>query len=108
MEQGRSPQIPTESVTSPPQDTDIIIDGVLLREAARRRLRSWIVFGPLLFLVVAGIMFCVMPQSYTASASVSMQQAPTGSSPLAFLTGGGGAGKKYIGILHSRKLAQAV
>jgi uncharacterized protein involved in exopolysaccharide biosynthesis len=90
------------------QDSDIIIDGALLREAAWHRLRTWLVIGPVIFIAVAGYQLLRMPQSYTASVSISVQQGPGGgSSPLALLTGGG-ASKKYIGILRSRTLAEAV
>jgi len=88
------------------QDTDILVDGTLLREAIRQRRRSWIAYGPAIFLIIAGLLLFVMPQSYTASASVSVQQSSASISPLAFLAGVT-VPKKYIGILHSRKLAES-
>src|SRR5579871_3733710 len=99
----------TENGVSPVQDSDLIIDGALLGEVARRRLRSWLITGPVIFAVIIGYQLLFMPQSYTSTASISVQQGGGGgvSSPLALLMGSTPT-KKYIGILHSRLLAEAV
>jgi hypothetical protein len=100
----------TESVISPVQAPDIIIDGTLLREVARRRLRSWLVLGPVIFIAIVAYQLLRMPQSYTTMVSVSVQQSQGagGSSALVLLGGGNAGGKKYIGIIHSRLVAEAV
>jgi uncharacterized protein involved in exopolysaccharide biosynthesis len=111
MEERRGAETTTESVIPPVQDSDIVIDGSLLRELALRRLRSWLLLGPVIFAAVMGVQLFLMPQTYTATVSVSVQQ-PTpsagGSSALVLLGGAAAGAKKYIGILHSRMLAEKV
>lgn len=89
------------------QENEILVDTSLLREAARRQLRIWLVAGPILLALLAGYQLFVMPQSYTATTSVAVQQSGAGATPLAMLTGQADS-HKYIGILHSRLLAEEV
>lgn len=88
------------------QDNEIIIDTDLLREAALRQLRFWLMAGPVLLALCAGYQLFVMPQTYTATASLAVQQSSMPSSLLALT--GQSESHKYLGILHSRLLAEAV
>lgn len=91
------------------EQDEIIIQGPLLSRAIRRQIRTWIWLGPLLTLLFLFLALCIVPTSYTASASVAMQQTPSmGGSPLLLLAGGGGQGKLYLGILRSRQMAEDV
>ncbi len=95
----------TVSPTLEPQD-EIILDGARLRRALRRQSLRWLWLGPL----AAGLLFLALgvfvPRTYTGTTSVALQQS-SGTSPLAQLTGGG-ASKRYLGVLKSRDLATAV
>jgi uncharacterized protein involved in exopolysaccharide biosynthesis len=91
------------------QQDDIILDGAQLTRAFHRQFRLWILLGPVFFggLLLAAL--CLVPRSYTAMISVALQQPSGGGSALAALAGvGGGASKRYIGLLKSRELAQSV
>lgn len=97
-----------QTIVSPvpdPQD-EIILDGARLRRALRRQSLRWLWLGPL----AAGLLFLglglFVPRTYTGTTSVALQQS-SGMSPLAQLTGGG-ASKRYLGVLKSRDLATAV
>ena len=90
------------------EQDEIIIDGPLLSRAVRRQIRLWLLLGPLVFGVLLLLALSLTSRTYTAAASVAMQQpaAPTG---LQGLLGGGGSGSKhYIGILKSRAMALQV
>lgn len=77
-----------------------------LRRAFRRQGLRWIWLGPLgAGLLLLGLAAFV-PRTYTATTSVALQQS-SGISPIAQLTGGG-ASKRYLGVLKSRALAAAV
>lgn len=95
----------TLSQTPEPQD-EIILDGARLRRSLRRQSLLWLWLGPL----SAGLLFlglaAFLPRTYTGTTSVALQQS-SGVSPLAQLTGGG-ASKRYLGVLKSRALAAAV
>ena len=91
-----------------PQD-EIIIDGVRLRQSLRRQGRLWLWLGPLSALAGTLLLGALVPRSYTATTSVALQQSSGGSNAIALLTGGGGGtSKRYLGVLKSRALAQAV
>ncbi len=89
------------------QDKDVILDTALLARVCRRWMSVWKIIGPLLFVVLLLIFLLAVPQKYTATSSVSVQQSANTSSPLSVLTGSSSS-KKYIGILQSRKLAAEV
>lgn len=91
-----------------PAQEEIIVDGALLTQAFRRQLRFWAWLGLLLFALLLIAALALVPRSYTASASVALQQPSPGSSALAALTGAGSSSKRYIGVLKSRDLAQFV
>ncbi len=101
----------TLSQISEPHDKaaqdEIILDGARLRRSLRRQSLLWLWLGPL----AAGLLFlglaAFVPRTYTATTSVALQQ-PSSVSPLAQLTGGGGASKRYLGVLKSRALAAGV
>lgn len=88
-----------------PQD-EIILDGARLRRALRRQGRLWLWLGPLAAGLLLLALAASMPRTYTATTSVALQQS-SGISPLAQLTGGG-ASKRYLGVLKSRALAAVV
>ena len=92
-----------------PQD-EISIDGVRLRQALRRQGRLWLWLGPLSLGILLLLLAALVPRSYTASTSVALQQSSGGGSAVAALLtgGGGGSSKRYIGVLKSRALAEAV
>jgi uncharacterized protein involved in exopolysaccharide biosynthesis len=79
-----------------------------MREIFRRRSRSWILLGFLVFTTsVLGGLF-LYPQSFTSIASIAMQQQNSAMSPLASLAGIGAQTKKYTGILKSHRFAEQV
>src|ERR1700727_2898055 len=74
----------------------------------KRRQRTWLVGGGLVFVVsfLYGLLIC--PQYFTSSVSISMQQ-PMTSSVLGALGALGSTGtKKYVGVLKSRSFAEEV
>lgn len=88
---------------------EAVVDGSLLGTIVRRRRWSWAFLGAGLFVTfLLGGLFLV-PQSYTASVSIAMDQSSNTPSALAALTGmSGGGGKKYVGVLRSRLFASEV
>lgn len=89
------------------QQDDIIINGPLLAQVFRRQLRSWLWKGLLLFGLLLLLALCLVPRTYTSIASVAIQQSSSSGSALALLSGGG-ANKRYIGILKSHQIAAQV
>lgn len=73
----------------------------------RTRRGPAIALGAAVFLLALGYQVFVMPQSYSATSSLSVQQPQPATSALAALAAQSGA-KKYIGILHSRTVAEHV
>ena len=90
------------------QQDDIIIDGPLLTRVLRQQLRAWILKGLLLFALLLLLALCLVPRTYTANVSLAVQQPSGGSGALAALTGWGGTGKRYLGVLKSRSAAEQV
>lgn len=97
-----------QTIVSPapePQD-EIILDAARLRRALRRQSLLWLWLGPLAAgLLLLGLAASV-PRTYTATTSVALQQ--SSASPTLALLGGGGASKRYLGVLKSRDLAATV
>ncbi len=90
------------------QQDDIIIDGSLLTRVFRQQGRFWLGVGLPLFGLLFLLALCLVPRTYTANTSLAIQQ-PTGSGgALAALTGGGGASKRYLGVLKSRRAAEQI
>lgn len=83
---------------------DIFIHGPLLMQIIRRRLWAWLAIGALAFAALLALTLWLLPQSYTATASVALQQ-PTPVSGLTGLLGGTGTDIRYIGVLKSREAA---
>ncbi len=91
------------------EQDEIIIDGSRLARAFRRQARGWLWKGPLVFGALLLPALALVPRSYTASVSVSMQQAAPSGGLTGLLGGGGGGGDKhYIGVLKSRWMAAQV
>ncbi len=78
-----------------------------LRAIARRSMAVWWYLGPILAVAFALAQAFLAPQFFTSTVSIAIQQPTAGTSTLAALTGAG-AGKRHIGILKSRRLAQRV
>lgn len=75
----------------------------------RRTLRRGILVAPVVFIAALLFFLFVMPQSFTATASVSVQQPGASSGGIVqALSGGTGSTKRYVGILRSRLLARQV
>ncbi len=89
-------------------ESDITIDGSLLLSIARRRAAVWIGLSLLLFVVVLAYQLYVVPQTYTATVSITVQQPPSGSAGALALLAGQAGNSKYIGILKSRRMAEEV
>lgn len=74
-----------------------------------RRRRLWLTLFAFGFSALALYALFVMPQSYTAKISLSLQRpggAPSGSMGALAVLGMGTTGKTYIGVLHSRSFAE--
>ena len=105
MNNNEEPTVPfAESTGSKEQ----IFDVPLLMSIARRRMRSWTVFGLAVLLISLIYALFMYPQNYASTVSISMQKPDTAASPLAALTGGSSGAKKYLGILRSRSFAEKV
>lgn len=92
-----------------PIDSDIQINPGLMIQLAERRKRTWLISAPIVFLVLVGIQLFVQPQTYTATASLLLQQKnQTTESSLALLTGQSTQNNDVVGILESRRLAEDV
>ena len=97
----------TYGVTPSPGPT---LEWDVLGDILRRRARLWAALGPLL---AAGLLLALLrwvPPTYTSTASVSMQQESGGavSGALSALSGlGGGGSKSYLGVIRSRRFADA-
>ncbi len=75
----------------------------------RRTLRRGILVAPVVFIAALLFFLFVMPQSYKATASVSVQQPGAAAGGIVqALSGGAGGTKRYVGILRSRLLAKQV
>jgi uncharacterized protein involved in exopolysaccharide biosynthesis len=95
-------------VISTVQESDITIDGALLLDIARRRARVWAISGTILFAAILVIQLFFLPQAFTSTVSVTIQQPPsTPLGGLALFTGMANS-SKYIGILKSRRIADKV
>lgn len=103
--QATSPQ--TLELQTAKSSDEISVDGARLRRAFRRQARLWLFLGPLGAGLLLLLLAALVPRTYTASTSVALQQPSGGGSALALLTGGSGS-KRYLGVLKSRALAEAV
>ena len=86
---------------------DIQVNTYLLHAIFHRRKRTWAFLGIIVFVGLLLYNLFLVPQIFSATVSISMQQSATIASPIAALVGGGG-GKKYNGVLKSRSFAEYV
>ena len=90
-------------------EQDDAIDLEKLTEIFRRCWKIWALVCVVLGGAVALLMLAFVPQNYSSTVSISIQQPGSGgggAGALASLVGGGGASKKYIGLLKSRTLVK--
>ncbi len=101
-----------ENQTLLPSDEDlpISIDTGLLRDVIRRKAARIALTGGLVLGAFMMQQLVLSPQKFQAEVSIVMQQSSSASSGLSALLGGGGSGPshKYMGLLHSRFLADKV
>lgn len=91
------------------QDEPITIDISRLLGGIRRRARKWTLIGLGCFGLALVYQLFRSPQPFSSTVSVVVQQpSVSGTSPLSALLGQGGNSRKYMGILHSRRLAETV
>jgi uncharacterized protein involved in exopolysaccharide biosynthesis len=95
-------------VNSTLQESDITIDGALLADIARRRARSWVLIGAILFAAVFAYQLYLVPQTFTSTVSLTIQQPSSGGAGALALLTGQAANTKYMGILKSRTIAEQV
>jgi uncharacterized protein involved in exopolysaccharide biosynthesis len=87
---------------------EVVLDLGLLSAIIRRhkaRLLGLVVFWSLL---CALIMLFVVPQSYTSTVSIALQQSSTALPSLSNLFGGSSPAARYMGVLRSQRLAKEV
>ncbi len=89
------------------QEDEITINGRLLLDILRRRWPIWTFLGLASLGLLVFLELLLVPQTYTSSVSVAMQQSAGASSPLAMLAGSSDS-KRYIGVLKSRRSADEV
>lgn len=91
------------------EEEQITVDLSGLAAAIRRRARLWLLAGIVGFVLALAYQLWRSPQIYTATVSVAVQQPANTmtNSPFAGLLGQTPS-RKYIGIIASRKLAEAV
>ncbi len=82
------------------------LDLSLLFEIARRRARTLIAVGVVVFLAILVHGLCFRRQVFGAAASVAMQQ--TGGGGILAGLGLGGGDQSFIGVLKSRKFAETI
>jgi uncharacterized protein involved in exopolysaccharide biosynthesis len=85
---------------------ELTFDWKLLGEILRQRAQIWM--GAALLVWVGLICLCLLlvPRTFTATASIALQQTPVPGGALVVLSGlGGSATKTYSGIIHSRQFA---
>ena len=84
------------------------LDWGLLRDILRHRARLGVALGLLLWGAATLLCLRLAPRSYTATASVALQQSPGAGGALAALSGLSGVGSKtYQGVIRSRRFAEA-
>lgn len=94
-------------MTSTTESDDLVIDTALLREVLWSNARKWLRVG-IIFIVLAGLLaLAVIPQSFTSTATVVVQQSTGDASALAMLAGGK-QNARYLGVLKSRTAAETV
>lgn len=86
----------------------LAIDLRRVAEILRRRSRVWVVLGGLLLGIGIGIGSLIIPQSYTSTVSLSIQQPGGATSLLAGLALPASTSRKYVGVLKSRMVAEQV
>ncbi len=94
-------------MTEPLEDDEIVLHTWLLRDIVRRRLVLWMLLGGVALAAFLGYGLLMLPQTFTATASLLISQPASSGSPLAALVGGG-ASRKHIGILKARQTAERV
>lgn len=82
-------------------------ENVTIKSILIRRARIWLPTAVGLFLLFLLAGFFIVPQSYSATTSLSMQSS-TMPSAAAALLGGAAGPRKYIGVLKSRSMAEEV
>ena len=92
----------------PEEDPAIRIDTGLLRDVLRRRAARILLVGSAALGAFMVQQLVISPQTFKAEASIVMQQSGSTGGLGALLGGGGGASHKYMGLLHSRALADKV
>jgi uncharacterized protein involved in exopolysaccharide biosynthesis len=87
-------------------DPESVFDRALLLRILRRRWPVWAAAGPAAAALLFGALLATVPQSYTATTSLVLQQQVSGASGLlASVRGLGSSQKVYLGVLKSRALA---
>ncbi len=94
-------------MTSTTDKDDVVIDSALLRTAFGAQARAWAIRGPLAAAIACVVVLAILPQWYSATTSVAIQQATGDASSLSVLTGGK-TNTRYIGVLKSRTAAEQV
>ncbi|HEY3328883.1 MAG TPA: Wzz/FepE/Etk N-terminal domain-containing protein [Capsulimonadaceae bacterium] len=86
---------------------DLVIEPALLRKVFQDKARKWIPLGLLAAVLGTIISLAIIPQTYTSTTTVAIQQAGGDSSALSLLTGSK-SNTRYIGVLKSRTAAEEV
>ena len=89
-------------------DQELTFDWNLLGKIARRRVRLWVITALVIWIGLTLLCLFLVPRTFTATASVALQQSPTPGGALGALAGlGGSSTKTYAGVIHSRRFALA-
>lgn len=92
---------------NPSEDPVVTINGFILRDIWRRRRATVLGTGVAVLLGLNALQLLVLPQTYSATVSIAVQQPSASGSGLALLTGQTPS-KKYLGMIRSRLLANVV
>jgi uncharacterized protein involved in exopolysaccharide biosynthesis len=95
-------------VTQQPDNEGLKIDYGLFGAILRRRFRSLLILAVIVFLTGVGGGLFLLPQTFMAEVSLSIQHPTPLGGGLANLIGLGPTQTKYIGIIRSRRLATIV
>lgn len=91
-------------------DQDLVFDTTIAGQVVRKHGRAWLVGGAVLFIGLYAYQLAFLPQTFTETVSVALQEpgaAVATASPLAALAGAS-TSKRYMGVLKSRSLAEEV
>ena len=87
---------------------EIILDWSLLNDILRQRARVWAFLVLVIWPALTLLCLLLVPRSFTATASVALQQSNMPGGSLAALSGlTSSSAKTYAGVIHSRRFAQA-